>query len=108
MHGSTVDRHAFRTTHLTLCNCTLFILHGNVTQTLSLLRPRGPEERSPSESFVRSPLGAGGAVGFAILDPEAAEGARATQDYQVGGDNGHGADKFSSRSETAPSLRLDR
>ena len=83
-------------------------LDGNTKQILFLLRPRSPEERSPSEPPVRSPLGAGGAVGFAILDPEAAEGARATQDYRIGGDADHGADKFGSRSETAPSLRLGR
>jgi hypothetical protein len=51
---------------------------GYIQQTLSVLRPRGPEERTPSESSLRSPLGAGGVVGFTILDPEAAEGARAT------------------------------
>ena len=84
------------------------MFHGNIKQTLSLLRPRGPEERSPFESSVRSALGDGGVVCIAILDPEAAEGARATQDCRVVGDNDHGADKFGSRSETAPSLRLDR
>jgi hypothetical protein len=49
-----------------------------------------------------------GLSGFAILDPEAAEGAWATQDYRVGSVADHGADKFGSRSETAPSLRLGR
>ena len=106
MYEGKGDVHAFRAVRLNVCNCTLSVLHDNVKQILSLLRPRGSEERSPSESSVRSALGAGEAFGFAVFDPEAVEGTRETQDYGVGGDNDHGADKSGSCSETAPSLRL--
>ena len=36
--GQAEPRPAFRTAHLTVCNCTITLFHGNIKQTLSLKR----------------------------------------------------------------------